>query len=459
MINIVGYGAGDAANNVAFMLATQFLLLYYTDVAGISAAAAGTLFLVLRVFDAVTDVIAGRIVDRTDSRFGKFRPYLLFGSLPLLLLSVATFTVPRIGETGVLLYAYATYALLGLAYTFVNIPYGSLAAAMTQDPAARSKLAAARTVGGTVVGAALSAVVAPLLSRTTDLQAFFTTVTIVLVFVGMALYLFCFFTVRETVRRDIPKVTLRQSVQVLRTNRPLVFLCISSVLLLLAQFAKTTAQIYYMRDVFDALDLVPVLSVSQLVVTFAMAPIVPSIVRKWGKRNSYIGAGIIAAVFSAVAFAAPTVWIAMAALMISLPAVMVVNIVIWALEADTVEYGEWRTGVRAEGIIYSVFSFTRKAGQALGASFAAYALALTGYVGTAAAQTESALWGIRASVGLLPAVFIAGAALIMLAYPLTDSVHRELVREIDDRRTQPEPDGSATADQPRPRPDGGGHGA
>ncbi|MBE1878292.1 glucuronide transporter [Myceligenerans pegani] len=433
-VGVVGYGAGDAANNVAFMLATQFLLLYYTDVAGITAAAAGTLFLVLRVFDAVTDLVVGRIVDRTSTRFGKFRPYLLFGAVPLLLLSIATFTIPPLGETGVLLYAYVTYAMLGIAYTFVNIPYGALAAAMTQEPAGRAKLASARTIGGTVVGAALGAVVAPLLDRTDDLQRFFTTTTVVLAVIGIVLYTFCFLSVRETVERDVPAASLRQSVQIMKGNRPLLILCVSAVLMLLAQFSKTTAQVYYMRDVFDALSLMPILSISQLVVTFAVAPVVPSLVRRWGKRPVFITSAVFSGAASLVAFVAPTVWIAMGALMISLPAVMIMNIVIWAFEADTVEYGEWRTGVRAEGIIYSAFSFTRKVGQALGASFAAYALALTGYVGGAETQTEGALWGIRASAGLLPGIFVIAAGLLMLAYPLTDAVHARLVAEIEERR-------------------------
>ena len=152
-LSIAGYGAGDAANNLAFTTATMFLLVYYTDVAGISAAAAGTLLLVVRIFDAFADVFAGRMVDRSYSkRFGKFRPFIMFGSIPLLLLSVATFSVPQLGETGTLLYAYVSYAALGLAYSLVNIPYGSLAGAMTQDPGDRAKLGSARTVGALLGG-------------------------------------------------------------------------------------------------------------------------------------------------------------------------------------------------------------------------------------------------------------------------------------------------------------------
>jgi glucuronide carrier protein len=156
----LGYGAGDMANNLSFTLASMFLLVYYTDVAGISAASVGTLFLVLRVVDAFVDIVAGRLVDRTYSkRWGKFRPYILFGSVPLLLLSIATFHVPQIGQSGMLLYAYITYGLLGIVYSLVNIPYGSLAAAMTQVPAERARLATFRTMGSAIVGALLGAVI------------------------------------------------------------------------------------------------------------------------------------------------------------------------------------------------------------------------------------------------------------------------------------------------------------
>src|SRR3954453_9890496 len=129
----LGYATGDAANNLAFSMTSMFLLVYYTDVVGISAPAGGPLFLVVRSWGAFSDVAAGRIVDRTQTRWGKFRPFLLFGSLPLLLLSVAVFSVPGgLSHDGALVYAFVTYGLLGFAYSLVNIPYGSMATAMTQ---------------------------------------------------------------------------------------------------------------------------------------------------------------------------------------------------------------------------------------------------------------------------------------------------------------------------------------
>src|SRR4051794_10022877 len=157
----VGYGAGDAANNMAFSMSSMFLLLYYTDVVGIAATTVGTLFLVVRVFDGFADLFAGRIVDRTDTRWGRFRPYLLFAGRPLLLLNIAVFSVPDMSATGSVVYAYLTYVLFGLAYSLVNIPYGSLATVMTQDVLERSRLATFRVFGSNLAILLVAVAVAP----------------------------------------------------------------------------------------------------------------------------------------------------------------------------------------------------------------------------------------------------------------------------------------------------------
>ncbi|MCT9870544.1 glucuronide transporter [Paenarthrobacter aurescens] len=435
-LSIAGYGAGDAANNLAFTTATMFLLVYYTDVAGISAAAAGTLLLVVRIFDAFADVFAGRMVDRSYSkRFGKFRPFIMFGSIPLLLLSVATFSVPQLGETGTLLYAYVTYAALGLAYSLVNIPYGSLAGAMTQDPGDRAKLGSARTVGALLVGSALGIFVAPLIKPGADLQSTFTTITLAFVVIGAALYFFTVLTAKERVHRSVPNVSFKQSMDTLKTNRPLLMLCLSSFLFLTGYMALSSVQLYYLRDVLGRLDLYPVLAIVQLVMTLALAPLMPRLVHKLGKKNVYITAGALSMAGGIIVFLSPSsmVWVGFSGLVISLMGVMAVNIVVWALEADTVEYGEWKTGVRTEGITYALFSFTRKTGQAVGGALAAYCLAVGGYK-SGAVQTAEALSGIQFAAGALPAVMTILAIVVMLKYKLTDSLHARIVGEIRARR-------------------------
>ena len=166
--SVIGYGAGDAANNLAFSLSTTFLLLYYTDVIGLPAAAIGTMFLVVRLWDAFADLFAGRMVDRTMTRWGKFRPFILFGSIPLLVMSMLTFAVPQGWDGGAqLLYAYLTYAVLGLVYSLVNVPYGSLATAMTQVSRERAKLAVARGLGASLAGLGLTFLIAPRIAAVT----------------------------------------------------------------------------------------------------------------------------------------------------------------------------------------------------------------------------------------------------------------------------------------------------
>jgi glucuronide carrier protein len=436
-LSIVGYGAGDAANNLAFTTATMFLLIYYTDVAGISAAAAGTLLLVVRIFDAFADIFAGRVVDRTYSKkFGKFRPFIMFGSVPLLLLSAAAFSVPQIGESGMLLYAYLTYAALGLAYSLVNIPYGSLAGAMTQDAGERAKLASARSIGAMVVGAALGIFVAPMIVPGADLQAMFTFMTLGFVVVGTALYLFTAVTAKERVVRDVAHVSTKQSFAVLKHNKPLLMLCISSFIFLTGMLALSTVQLYYLRDVLHALPLYAVISIVQLVATFGLAAFIPKIVRRFGKRQGYIAGGAIMAAGGLVIFFAPAgmVWLGFTGLILCQIGIVLVNMLVWTLEADTVEYGEWKTGVRAEGITYALFSFTRKTGQAVGGALAAFSLAWGGYTAGATVQTAHAELGIRAGAGLIPLAASVLAIVIMLFYPLTDKKHKQIVAEIAERR-------------------------
>jgi glucuronide carrier protein len=437
-ISVLGYGAGDAANNLAFTTATMFLLVYYTDVAGISAAAAGTLLLVVRIFDAFADVLAGRMVDRTyHKKLGKFRPFIMFGSVPLLLLSVATFSIPQIGESGMLLWAYISYALLGLAYSFVNIPYGSLAGAMTQNAGERAKLASARTIGAVAVGSFLGIFIAPLMKGGENLQPLFTMLTIIFAVVGTGLYMFTVFSTKERVVREVSKVSMKQSFATLKGNKPLLLLCISSFLFLTGQLALGTVQIYYFRDVLDSLGLYAVMSIINIFLTFGMAAILPRLVRAAGKKNIYMGGALLMAIGGLTVFLAPSsmVWLAFTGVIITQLGLLLVSMLVWALEADTVEYGEWKTGIRTEGITYALFSFTRKTGQAVGGALAAFALAWGGYTAGAAQQTEHAILGIRAGAGLLPMVFAILALLVMIVYPLTDAKHKEIVAQIRERRS------------------------
>jgi glucuronide carrier protein len=432
----LGYGAGDAANNMAFSMTSMFLLLYYTDVVGIAATTVGTLFLVVRVFDGFADLFAGRVVDKTNTRWGRFRPYLLFAAIPLLLLNVAVFSMPDLGDAGTLVYAYVSYILFGLAYSLVNIPYGSLATAMTQDAVERSKLATFRVFGSNIAILLLAVAVSPQIEGSDDLQRSLTITTIVLAVIGTALYLATFWTSRERVAHSMQTPTLRETFQSAKQNKALLVLCGSSVVFLVGWFSLQTVTVYYARDVLGNADYYVVLTVVQTAGVFAAALLVPRLVPRLGKQRVYQALGAIAAVSGiAVAFAPSSVpeiaIVAFACFGIGLGGV---NTVSFALQADTVEYGEWKTGSRTEGATYSIFSFTRKVGQAIGAAAASYTIGLGGYVESAAAQPDSAVAAIKTAAGLVPAAFILGAIAVMSAYPLTEERFREIVREVAARR-------------------------
>jgi glucuronide carrier protein len=455
--NYSGYAAGDAANNLAFSMSTMFLLLYYTNVVGVEAAAIGTMFLLIRFWDAIADLVAGRLVDaKKPGRLGKFRPFIIWFSLPLLLSSMAIFSAkiffPDLNATQGLIYAYVTYTVMGTLYSLVNIPYGSIAPAMTQVPTERAKLAAWRVWGTNVTILMLAFVVAPQIKRyagdADGLQRSLFITTAIFVVAGMALYLYMVATVKEQVHREVAAPTLRESFGTLVRNGPLIWLCASSLAFLTGMIVLSTLAAYYAIYVLNDAQYIAWNSVAQTVGTFAVAAFIPAIVRRFGKKNGYIALGVVGVVAGALLAYVPPSAPLLAVFAFAVVGVGVggVNTLMWALEADTVEYGEWKSGVRTEGTTYALFSFTRKMGQALGGAAGAYALGFVAFNSQAAiegaGQSQSTVDGIQFWTGWLTAGFILLAVVIMWFYPLTDKLFRQIVGEIAARRAEREGTGA-----------------
>lgn len=438
--HILAYGLGDMANNFVHGMGLLFLLNYYTDVVGIGAAAAGTLLMGVRLYDAVMDVAVGRIVDRgAGSRWGRFRPYLLGGAAPLLLLNVAVFAVPLDWSDGArLAYAYLSYALVGTAYSFVNIPYGSLATVMTQAPRERARLGAVRTLMATLTIVLLAFAIGPLLraSHGAELQALLTRFTLALAALGLLLYLVCFLGTRETVIRPRSLVGWRDSLAALRANAPLQRLCLIAVCLLIGVGASSASSLYYARYVLgDPGRFAHIVLTTTLFGALVAVPLTPWLVARLGKNRTFQAGCALAAAANLVLFFAPPerpAWI-FGSLGVAAAAGMVGMIVMWALESDTVEYGEWRSGVRLEGSNYAIFSLTRKCGLALGGSIPAFLLAAGGYLPTQAHQPPAVLDAIRQGLALVPALGFAAGFLLMLRYPLSDRGFLRMVEEIGAR--------------------------
>lgn len=455
--SFIGYGLGDFGCNLAFTLGSTFLLYYYTDVAGLSAAAVGTMFFIVRLWDAFADLIAGRAVDRTMTRWGKFRPFILFFAVPLLLLSVLTFYVPKgMGDAATLLYVYLTYAVLGTLYSLVNIPYGSLASAMTQSVHQRAKLVASRTLGAAAGGVLISFIIAPQISALRAqkntlppeeyldrAQGIFTNITLLFVVLGSIAFGLTFLWCHEQVVRAQPRVTIKETFATLRYNRPLAILCGASFCYLLGYYTVTGATLYYAQYILGDPGLTLQITLLSTGVQILVTPFVPKLIDTFGKKNLFQWCGVFTVVGGVGVYFTPDglAWLALLFLGIKGVGFSLINTLMFALETDTVEYGEWKSGKRSEGATYAIFSFTRKMTQSIGGAATAWALALGGYVSATAAvanpeQPESALTAIKVVFGLVPAAGAVLAMLVFIVYPLTDQRFREIRDESEARKAQ-----------------------
>lgn len=449
--NYLAYAAGDAANNLSFTMAGMFLILYYTNVVGVEGAVIGTMFLVVRFVDAITDVVTGRLVDaKKPGKLGKFRPFILWFSLPLLLSSMAIYSAktffPNISGGAAIAYMYGTYILMAsVFYTLVNIPYGSMAPAVTQVPTERGKLAAFRGYGAATAILALAFIIAPQIranaANPEALQQSLFLTTGGFVVVGMALYLFTVFNLKEQVARPETPVSLRDSARTLTTNKPLIWLSLGAVLYLTGMTALSTLGSYVAIYVQQDAQFIAWNILAQTLALFVVGPLIPTIVRTIGKRTGYVLLGSVTVIGAAILAFAPlstTPMFGPVAFFFVGMGIQGVNTLMWALEADTVEYGEWRTGQRTEGTTYAVFSFTRKMGQALGGFVGGLALTWVGFSAAAASQGQDQADGVASSIQLVSGALIGGfsilSVLVMFFYPLTEAKFREISAEIAARR-------------------------
>jgi glucuronide carrier protein len=440
---VLSYALGDVANNVSFQMTSLFLMAYMTDIAGIPAAVAGTIYGITKVWAGATDLVAGNTVGRRETRWGRLRPWVV-GVSPLLAISlVAMFSTPAgLSPAATVAWVLLFDAAFQLCYSFVNIPYGSLSAAMTEDSNDRSRLAGARSIASAVTGVLLAFVLAPRFENTAadGIRLRFTIATIVLSVVALVFYWICFKGTREVVPRGSGKVTLSTTLTMVRRNKPLLVLCLGAFFLLGAGFTMNAVMLYFARDVLGNANTFTWLFLAQTAGTVSVASLVPAISVKLGKRVGYVTLAIVALVGFVLVAVVPT---GGGGLLLALIAFGVygvgfggTNALTFAMQADTVDYGEWKTGTRAEGGSYSVLSFVRKCGQGIGGFVGGAVIGAFGYVAGATAQSTGAIHGIKVAAGWVPAGLCLLAALVLSRYPLSARQHREIVAELRQRRAR-----------------------
>ena len=453
--NYAGYAVGDAANSFMFILQMMFLLIFYTDVLGLDPAPVAALIFAVRLWTAVTDLVAGRLVDLTRTRWGRFHPWLLGASAPMLLTGVALFAVPRFGGDQALQYLYigVVYIVHGFFYSLVVIPYSALASAMTVDTRERASLGVWRNVAPVVVMVLVTMLIAPLFTqlagRPEEIETFVVTVALLGAVVGYALYVLCVRNSPERYRVSTPPPTMRQTVRALTTNRPLVVLCASHVALQTGLFTMAAVQAYYATYLMgDSGSLVWIIGATSAS-TLLTLPLVPRLSARLGKKSTFlVGTVAVAAVSAWLSFMPPSLVVVGVSFFVLGLAQNLVNALMWPFVADVSDYGEWRSGARSDGGTVAVYFFFRRVSQALAAGLVGAGLALGGFVTGGVAQPDAALAAIRWLVGVLPAALAIIGGLVFLLYPLDDARHAEIIGHLREGGRSADADRRATR---RPR--------
>lgn len=430
----IAYGLGDTASNIIFQTVMLFLTFFYTDIFGISPAVVGTLFLVVRLIDAVTDPIMGAIADNTRSRFGQYRPYLLYLALPFGVISVLAFTTPDLTPTGKIGYAFVTYTLLMLAYTAINIPYSALGGALTANPAERVSVQSYRFVFGMLGGLLVTACTLPLVDwfgQGDQAKGYQWTIAAMSA-LGVVLFLLCFFGTKERVVTPSEQVlTLKKGLQTLWRNPAWRVLSLAALLLLIGMVLRNTLAIYYVKFYLQQESFVTTFMTIGMIGNLLGCACAQWIAARVDKLTAYIALQVIAAVICAAGFfvAPEQLWLATGMHFAWCFFLQMATPMLWAKMADVVDYGQWQSGLRVTGLVYSSVVFFIKLGLAVGGAIAGWLLAFYQYQPNEV-QTATTQQGILLSFTLLPAIASVLVALVMTRYPLTQSKVQLIANEL-----------------------------
>jgi len=449
------YGMGDMASNLFYQTFTMFLLYFYTDVFGISAAAAGTMFLVVRMLDTFYDPIVGMLADRTKSKYGKFRPWILYTVIPFGVIGFLTFYTPELATSAKLVYAYVTYTAMMFIYSTINVPYGALMAVMTSNSLERTSLSAFRSISAFVGGLIVQGFTLKLVQYFGLLQAnadgsaneqfgFSTTMGIYSV-LAVIMFMTTFFLCKERVQPlSEDKNTLKTDLKDLFSNGPWLLLTLVGVMTCLYVAIRNGSIIYYFKyyvnssgtaDLFG-FKLSPEALVSTFMVVGTACSILGTVLLRpmaaWvGKKRIYIGSMAIGSVLSVAYYFLDKDQISMMFLFQALCnlAIGPAMAMMWSMYADTADYSEWKTGRRATGLIYSSANFAQKFGWSIGGAIAGYLLSYFGFVANAPATAETEQ-GVKILFAIMPAFWSVIAVIALFFYDLDEKKVVDINKEL-----------------------------
>ena len=433
----IGYGFGDMASSMFWKLFGAYLMIFYTDVFGLPAAIVGTMFLVTRIWDSVFDPIVGVVADRTSSRWGKFRPYLLFLAVPFGLIGVLTFYTPPFGNTGKLVYAYITYSMMMMVYSGINVPYASLLGVISPDPKERNTLSTFRMmfayIGSFIALLLFMPMVNAFCSDAGDVSQ---------------QQQGCFYLTKERVKPiNENKTSLKSDIKDLFHNRPWWVLFVAGVFALVFNSIRDGAAVYYFKyyiveEEFRSITLFGVsfvlsglfLSIGQManIIGVVLAAPVSNLI---GKKQTFAVSMSLAAVLSVIFY-----WFKPENLVLIFVFQCVISIcagsifpLLWSMYADCADYSEYKTGNRATGLIFSASSMSQKFGWAIGTAVTGWLLSFFGFQANEV-QSPEAINGIKMFLSILPAIAAVVSVLFVCFYPLGENKVKEIISELNLKR-------------------------
>ena len=451
----IGYGFGDMASSMFWKLFGAYLMIFYTDVFGLPAAVVGTMFLITRIWDSAFDPIVGVVADRTHSRWGKFRPYLLWLAVPFGIIGVLTFVTPDWSPTGKLVYAYVTYSLMMMIYSAINVPYASLLGVMSPNPKERNTLSTYSMTFAYIGSFIALLLFMPLVNFFSgnskdlgDQQTGWTMAVVVIAILCIILFFGCFAWTKERVKPiKEAQNPLKEDLKDLFKNKPWWILLGAGVAALVFNSIRDGATVYYFKYFVVEEDYATVsffgmsfvlsglyLALGQaanIIGVIAAAPVSNRI----GKRNTYMWAMIIATVLSVIFYwfdKEDLIWMFVFQALISICAGSIFPL-LWSMYADCADYSELKTGNRATGLIFSSSSMSQKFGWAIGTAITGWLLGFFGFQANAV-QSEEAISGIKMFLSFLPAVGTILSVVFISMYPLTEKKMKDITTELECKR-------------------------
>ncbi|WP_419955175.1 MFS transporter [Neobacillus niacini] len=432
----VGFGFGDLAINFAWASMGMFIVYFYTDVVGVGAALVGTILLLSRFLDGISDVAMGAIVDKTKSKHGKARPWILWLAIPFGVFTALLFAVPDSSYMGKVIYVIVSYNLLVLIFTGVVIPYGTLNTLITQDQHQRSVLNIYRMFFANIGIIIVSNLTMPLVEAFGGNQTGWIITYSIFGTIAVILLMITFKTAKERVQPAIgskQNVPLKESLKTLTQNKYWVMVFLYFIIYSIGYAINQGSTIYYAEYILGNSSLVGILTLVYIIPLLLGFLMLAPIFKKYGKRNAMIGGTVISIIGSVLILIDPS----------SITLVVVGQIIrgigqvpllggLWALLPDTIEYGEWKTGIRNEGVLYSGGSMGQKLGVGIGAALMGWILSLNGYVGGQELQSDSALFAIEAIFIYIPIIMFVAQIILLYFYKL-DKEYPNIIKDLQNR--------------------------